>query len=174
MRRVAIAWALGAAGLWGVGALARWIPPGWIPDPGLLTALGLALHVGGAPGLVGAWAIGWATDVLSGGLLGQYAFLDLAVWALARAAQGRVDLERPLVLGPFVLALALLQAAGLWALGGIPRPGRETLAILIPYAFVNMAAAIALRPIWSVLLDRPEVGEPVRGAIRLDAGAGLR
>jgi hypothetical protein len=174
VRRIALAWAVAAAGLWIVGAAARWVPRGWLPDPALLAAVGLGLHVGGPPGALGAWAIGWTADLLSGGVLGQFALLNLVVWAAARAAQSRVDLERPLVLVPFVLGLALGQAAGLWALGRVPRAGPETLALLLPFAAANVAGALALRPLWNALLAGVDGSEAPRGTLRLGTSAGLR
>lgn len=174
MRRVVLVWLLAAASLWLVGAAARWAPRGWLPEPGLLASLGLGLHVPGLAGGLGAWVVGWTTDAMSVGPRGQHALLDLAVWSLVRAAQRRVDLERALVLAPFVVALVLLQTAGLWALSAVPAPRPETLGVLVPFALVNAVAALALRPVFGALLARPEAGDPARGAIRLDAGAGLR
>lgn len=174
MRRVALAWAVVAAALWVLGAAARWAPRGWIPDPALLGAVGLGLHVGGAAGALGAWAMGWTADLLSGGLVGQFALLDLAAWAVVRAAQRRVDLQRSVVLVPFVFGLAVAQAVGLSLLGGVPRPGPGVLAVVLPFAAVNVAAALALRPLWLALLGGFDAPDAARGTLRLDAGTGPR
>jgi rod shape-determining protein MreD len=174
VRRVAAFWAIAAVGMWVVGAAARWVPRGALPDPGLLAVVALGLRVGGVPGVLGAFAIGWTADLLSGGLLGQFALLDLLAWAATRVAQRRVDLARPLVLVPFVLGLALGQALGLALLGGVPRPGPEALAVLTRFSIANVVAALGLRPLWTALFDRIDAADPARGPIRLDPGPGLR
>lgn len=173
MKRLSVVAAIALAGLWAVGAAAGWLPRGWLPDPGLVVAIALGLHVGGARGLALAWALGWTTDLLSAGPLGQHALLHLAAWGLTRIAARRVDLARPFVLAPFALLVSALEVAGLWLLGSAPADGR-LLSIAVPFALANAAAALLLRPLMGALLEGIEAEELPRGSLRLDAGPGMR
>ena len=175
MRRVALAWALAAAGLWITGAAAAWVPRGWLPDPALLAVVVLGMRVGDATGVLGAWSIGWTEDLLCGGPLGQYALLRLLAWGITRLAAQRVDLERPLVLAPFVFALCAGETLALAALGSAPPLGAETLAIGLPHAIVNAVGAIVALAIFDAFCERAGgSGEAARGSLRLDAGTGIR
>lgn len=175
MRRIALAaWGLALAGLWLVGSAAQWIPRGWLPDPALLVAVALGLRVPGVPGLLTAWAVGWSADLLSVGPLGQHALLDMTVWLLTRAGARRVDLARSVVLVPFVVALSAGHVVGEWLLGGVPPPGSATLAVAIPHATANAAAALAVRRLFDAVLGRVEPEDPLHGALRIDSGAGVR
>ena len=75
MRAIATAWLLAAIGLWIVGTLALWVPRGMLPDPALLAAIALGLHMPGLRGIIAAWGIGWQEDLLSGGPLGVFALI---------------------------------------------------------------------------------------------------
>ena len=174
MRRVAIAWALATAGLWVTGAAAAWVPRGWLPDPALLAVVVLGMRIGDATGVLGAWSIGWTEDLLCGGPLGQYALLGLVGWGITRLAAQRVDLERPLLLAPFVFALCGAETLALAALGAAPPLGAETLAIGLPHATVNAVGAIVALAVFDALCERGGGGEAARGSLRLDAGTGIR
>lgn len=175
MRRVALAaWGLALVGLWLVGSAATWLPRGWLPDVTMLVAVALGLHVPGAAGLVTAWAVGGTADLLSGGPLGQHALLDLGAWLLTRAGVQRVDLARAVVLVPFVVALSALHLLGQWALIGVPELGRDALAIAIPRATANAAAALAVRRLFAVVLGRVDPDESGPAALRIDAATGMR
>ena len=175
MKRVAFAaWALALAGLWIVGTAAAWLPRGWLPDVTLLVAVALGLHVPGAAGLVTAWLVGGTADLLSGGPLGHHALLDLGAWLLTRAGVQRVDLARAVVLVPFVVALTALQVLGQWALVGVPELGRDALAIAIPLATANAAAALAVRRLFAVVLGHVDSDDAGPGGLRIDAATGLR
>lgn len=175
MRRVALAaWGLALVGLWIVGGAAEWIPRGWLPDPALLVAVALGLRVPGAPGLVTAWAVGWTADLASAGPLGVHALLDMTAWLLTRAGAQRVDLARSVVLVPFVVGLTAVHAAGEWLLVGVPEPGRAALAVAIPHATANAAAALAVRRLFDAVLGRVDPEDPMHGALRIDPGTGVR
>ena len=175
VRRVAIAWALAAVGLWLTGAAAAWVPRGWLPDPALLAVVVLGLRVGDAPGVFGAWAIGWTEDLLSAAPLGQFALLQLLFWVVTRLAAQRIDLERSLLLASFVFALCAAESVVLAALGSAPPLGAETLAIGLPHALANAVGAIVARAVFDALIERAGGGgEAARGSLRLDPGAGIR
>jgi len=175
VRRIAlVAWGLALAGLWIVGSAAAWVPRGWLPDPSLLVAVALGLRVPGAPGLLTAWAVGWTADLLSAGPLGQHALLDMSAWLLTRAAARRVDLARSVVLVPFVVGLSAAHVVGEWLLGGVPEPGRAALAVAIPHATANAAAALAVRRLFDALLGHVDSDDPLHGALRIDPGTGVR
>lgn len=175
MRRVAIAWTLALGGLWLTGAAAAWVPRGWLPDPALLAAVALGLRVGGAAGLVGAWAIGWTADLLCGGPVGQYALLQLLAWGITRLAARRVNLERSLVFALFVFWLCVGETLALAAFGSAPALGTETVAVGLPHALANALGAIVARAVFDELIERAGGGgEPARGSLRLDAGPGVR
>jgi rod shape-determining protein MreD len=175
VRRIVLAaWGLGLLGLWMVGSAAEWVPRGWLPDPALLVAVALGLRVPGAPGLATAWLVGWTADFLSAGPLGQHALLDMAAWLVTRAAAQRVDLARSVVLVPFVVGLSAAHAAGEWLLGGVPEPGRAALAVAIPHATANAAAALAVRRLFDAVLGRVDPEDPLHGALRIDPGTGVR
>ena len=175
MRRIALAaWGFAVAGLWIAGAVGEFVPRGWLPDPALLVAVALGLRVPGAPGLLTAWAVGWTADLLSAGPLGQHALLDMSAWLVTRAAARRVDLARGVVLMPFVVALSAAHAIGEWLLGGVPQPGRAALAVVIPHAIANAAAALAVRRLFDAVLGRVDPEDPLHGALRIDAGTGVR
>jgi rod shape-determining protein MreD len=175
VRRVAIAWALAAAGLGLTGAAAAWVPRGWLPDPALLAVVVLGLRVGDVAGMLGAWSIGWTEDLLCGGPLGEYALLQLAAWGLTRLVAQRVDLERSLLLAPFVFALCAAETLALAALGSAPPLGAETLAIGLPHALVNAVGVIVARAVFDALIERVGGGsDAARGSLRLDAGTGIR
>jgi rod shape-determining protein MreD len=175
VRRIVLAaWGLALAGLWIVGSAGAWFPRAWLPDPALLVAVALGLRVPGAPGLATAWVVGWMADFLSAGPLGQHALLDMCAWLVTRAAARRVDLARSVVLVPFVVGLSAAHVLGEWLLGGVPEPGRAMLAVAIPHATANAAAALAVRRLFDAVLGRVDPEDPLHGALRIDPGTGVR
>jgi len=175
VRRVALmSWGLALAGLWLTGAAAAWLPRGWLPDPALLVAVALGLRVPGAPGLVTAWVVGWSADFLSAGPHGLHALLDMGAWLLTRAAAQRVELARSAVLAPFVIGLAALHTLGEALLAGVPRAGGALLAVALPHLLANAVAALVFRRLFDALLGRVETDDALHGALRLDAGTGVR
>jgi rod shape-determining protein MreD len=174
VKRVAIAWVVALVGLLGVGAAAAWLPRGWLPDPSLLVAVAAGLRLRGADGVLAASAAGWTADALSGGPLGVHALLDLLAFAVTRAVQGRVDLDRGVLLALLVAALTAGHAAGEWALAGRPAAGGEALRIGLAHVLANAIAALPVKWLLDALLGRLDDDEPARGSLRLDPGAGLR
>ncbi len=175
MRRVVLAaWGIALVGLWIVGSAATWFPRSWLPDVTMLVAVTLGLHVPGPAGLVTAWAVGGTADLLSGGPLGHQALLDLGAWLLTRAGVQRVDLARTIVLVPFVFGLSALQIIGQWALVGVPELGGAALAIAIPRATANAVAALAVHRLFAAVVGRVDPDESGSGALRIEAGTGIR
>lgn len=98
------------------GALAQLMPLRFLPDLSLLAVVAAALRLPAAPALLAAAVIGLGTDMLSGSLLGQHAFLRLLELVLTRGVAGQLDLRRPLPAATFSLALVGVDAVGLVAL----------------------------------------------------------
>jgi rod shape-determining protein MreD len=166
---------LGAVALWITGAAAGWLPRGLLPDPALLIAIALGLHLPATRGLVAAWCIGWQADLLSGGPLGLFAFCDLLAWTATRLGERQLALARPVALIPFAAALTIAQVVLVAFLEAGPRlddPG--TLPVLVLHALANAAAVpFVSRAIGAVVgsIDTPEAP---RGGLRFDAGAPIR
>ena len=107
--------AIAAMGLLGValqGALADLLPRRFVPELGLLVTVVAALRLRRESGLLVAFALGLAADLLSGALLGQHAALRLGAFGLTVAVSGSLDLGRGLPLAVFVWGLALADALG--------------------------------------------------------------
>jgi hypothetical protein len=166
---------LAAVALWLTGAAAGWLPRGLLPDPSLLLAIALGLHLPGTRGLVAAWCIGWQADFLSGGPLGLFAFCDLLAWTATRLGERQLALARPVALIPFAAALTLGQVALLAFLDAGPRledPG--TLPVLVLHAAVNaIAVPFASRAI-GALVGSVDAPEAPRSGLRFDAGTPIR
>jgi hypothetical protein len=164
-----------AVGLWLTGAAAAWLPRGILPDPALLTAVALGLHLPGPRGLVAAWCIGWQADFLSGGPLGLFAFCDLLAWTATRLGERQLALARPVALVPFVAALTVAQVALLAFLDTGPRfDDAGTLPVLVLHVLANaVAVPLANRAIGAIVggVDAPEAP---RGGLRFDPGAPIR
>ena len=124
MRGALLVLLLGALALMLQGALTTFLPPALCPDLRLLLVIGAALHLGAGSGLLVTAALGYGTDLLSGALLGQNAFLGLLVFAAARAVDGTLDLRRPLPTAIFAAVVSPLCGLGLtglaWLFGAGP------------------------------------------------------
>jgi rod shape-determining protein MreD len=153
------------------GAAALVVPARFLPDLGLLLVIGLALCLRStAAGVLLAALLGYASDLLSGTLLGQHALLRMAAYAAARFGSARLNLRGPLPQALFVMLLSVAYACALWALVAFFVPGAGgapllTLHELLPHAVVNgvcapfvSAAAAAL----SSRLGDDEPGKPMR------------
>ena len=146
MRRVFGLLGLGAVALTLQGAVATFIPPRFCPDLGflLVVALGLCWRspVGG---VCVAAAIGFATDLLSGSLLGQHALLRLAAYATARLGSRHLNLRGPLPQAVFVAGLTGANAVALALLTSFfsPGSGAGIVAVreLLPQALANAVFA---------------------------------
>jgi cell shape-determining protein MreD len=175
VKPIAIAVALACAGLWAAGAAAPWVPRGALPDPALLAAIALGLHLPGVRGLVAAWAIGWQADFLSTGPLGAFAFAALLAWIATRLGERQLALARPVALVPFTAALTVGQVALLAMLGvGPPAGDPRVLPVLLLHGLANALAVPYVARLFGVLVGGADVPEAPRTALRFDAGAPLR
>lgn len=118
------------------GALAAFVPAGWIPDAALLLVMALGLIWQGAlvSALLLATWMGFVSDLLSGSLIGQHALLSLCVFGAARVVSSHVNLHGAPT--QMVMAAALTAAAAL-ALGALT-------AFFSPAAGPAMAGGLAL------------------------------
>jgi cell shape-determining protein MreD len=99
------------------GGLAHLLP-GWaVPDLSLLVTIAAASALEPGYGLIVAAGIGLGADMVSGPLLGQFAFLRLIELAVARLVAGQLDLRRGLPLTVFAFALVGLDGFGQIGLG---------------------------------------------------------
>ena len=127
------------------GAVAAVVQPPWCPDFALLVVLAIALHWEGiASGLFLVSVLGYAADIVSGGLLGGHLLLRMFVFISARLASRQLNLR-----GAFPLAVS---AAGLsivygFAVVGLSRFFASTTLPssgwldLLPHAIANALAA---------------------------------
>lgn len=159
MKSVSIVLAAGILALVAQGGIGTFLPPPWCPNLGLLVVIGLGLHWPGlASGLLLATALGYATDLVSGSLMGQHALVWLFVFSAARLAGRRVNLRGAVPLASFAagttffLAGAQLSLIGLFAdvpstlgWGGFADVARHALAnaAVAPLASIGMAALLS-------------------------------
>lgn len=170
-----MSFALAAAASWLVGAATPWLPRGALPDPALLFAIALGLHVPGLRGALSAWAVGWQADLVSGSPLGLFSFLSLVAWVTARLGERQFALARPVALVPVTAALTVVQAAMLMALGlGPPASDPRTLPVLVVHALANALAISFVSRLVAAAVGGAEVADTQRGGLRFDAGAPLR
>jgi rod shape-determining protein MreD len=150
---------LGAVALTLQGAVATFIPARFCPDLGFLLVISLGLcwrsPVGG---VCVAAAIGFATDLLSGSLLGQHALLRLAAYAAARIGSRHLNLRGPLPQAAFVAGLTAANALALALLTSFfsPGSGAGIFAVreLLPQALANAGFA----PFIAFVTERAVVG----------------
>jgi rod shape-determining protein MreD len=133
---------LGAAALAVQGAVATFLPARLLPDLGFLLVIALGLCWRSAVGGVCVSAmIGFATDLLSGSLLGQHALLRMVVYTAARLGSRHLNLRGALPQAVFVAALTVANAVGLAVLTSFFSPGAGVgigaLRELLPQALVN-------------------------------------
>lgn len=94
------------------GALACFVPAGWVPDAGFLLVMALGLAWPGVvTGALLATGVGFVDDLLSGSLLGQHALLWLCAFGTARVVSSHVNLHG--VPTQMVLTASLTLGAGL-------------------------------------------------------------
>jgi hypothetical protein len=175
VRPIAAAFALAALALWLAGALAPWLPRGAVPDPALLAAVALGLHLPGVRGLLAVWAIGWQADFLSGGPLGAFAFCNLLAWLATRLGERQFALGRPIALVPFTAALTLGQVALLTLFDvGPPLGDPRTIPVLVLHVLANALAVPFVARVFAVAVGPSEVPDASRGGLRFESGAPLR
>lgn len=175
MRAIALAFGLAALASWAIGAAAPWVPRGALPDPALLAAIALGLHMPGVRGLIAAWAIGWQADLLSNGPLGLHAFTALCAWIATRLGERQLALARPVALIPFTAALSLAHFALLALFGvGPPADDPRVLPVLVLHVVVNALSVPIAARVLGALVGAADAPETPRTALRFDAGAPLR
>ncbi len=175
MRAILTAWLFTALGLWLVGAVAPWVPRGVLPDPALLAAVALGLHMPGLRGIIAVWGVGWQQDFLSGAPLGLFALLQLLAWTATRLGERQLALARAVALVPFTAALTVAQALLVTAIAGGPRfDDPRTLPVLVLHAIVNALAVPFASRIFGAAVGRVDAPELSRSGMRFDAGAPLR
>ncbi len=170
MKRGLVLFGLGIVALMSQGAAAGMVPARFVPDLGLLIVFGIALALRNPlPGVALAGGIGYVTDLLSGGLLGQHVLLRMAAYGAARIGGARLNLRGALPRAVFVFFLSLGHSLGLWLLaaffvpdaaGGLVAPGT-----LLTQALVNAALAPAVTEgvaFLSAHLSEDESGRPMR------------
>ncbi len=139
----------GLVALMAQGAVATFLPPPFCPDLALLVVLVLGLRWEGvASGLLMAALLGYATDMLSGSLLGQHALLRLFVFAGARLASSQLNLRGALPLSIFAAGVSLAYGGALLGLTGFfaapAVPSWSWFADLVEHALVNAIVAPAV------------------------------
>ena len=175
MRAIATAWLLTAMGLWLAGAIAPWVPRGLLPDPALLAAVALGLHMPGLRGLVAAWGVGWQQDFLSGAPLGLFALLQLLAWTATRLGERQLALARAIALVPFTAALTVAQALLVTGIADGPRfDDPRMLPVLVVHAVVNALAVPFATRVFGAAVGRIDAPEQSRSGLRFDSGAPLR
>ena len=119
MKRALALGALGLVALVAQGAAGMVLSPPWCPDLVLLVLIAIGLRWSGtAAGLAVAAVLGYATDLLSGSLLGQHALLDLLAFSATLLATRQLNLRGPLPLAVFAGALTFLYGLGMLAVTG--------------------------------------------------------
>ena len=102
---------MGLLALFAKGVAALFVPTYWIPDLGLLLVVAGAIGLRStATGVLIAALLGYATDCLSGSLLGQHMLLSIGAFAAARVAASQLNLRGPIPQATFVLVLAAVHA----------------------------------------------------------------
>jgi hypothetical protein len=99
------------------GGLAHLLPAWAVPDLSLLVTIAAAAALEPGWGMIVAAGIGLGMDMVSGPLLGQFAFLRLMEFATARLVAGQLDLRRGLPLTVFAFALVGLDGLAQIGLG---------------------------------------------------------
>lgn len=161
------------------GALARWLPPPFCPDFGLLVVICLGLRWPNLlSGLILVGLLGFSADLLSGSLMGQQAFLRILVFMLAYIVGRQFNIKGSLPLMGFVAGVSFLYGVALYLLtlffiGSGVGSGAGWLVDDVWHSLVNAAVAptidlLCTRIFLWVLGD--EVNERSLG-IRLGGGA---
>jgi len=175
VRAIATAWLLTAMGIWLVGAASPWVPRGVLPDPALLAAVALGLHVPGLRGLIAAWGVGWQEDFLSGGPLGLFALLQLLAWTATRLGERQLALARAVALVPFTAVLTVAQVGLVTMLASGPRfDDPRTVPVLVLHAIANALAIPFASRLLAAAVGRTDSPDASRGGLRFDAGTPLR
>jgi rod shape-determining protein MreD len=163
---------LGASALIVQGTLAALLPPGLVPDLGLLLAVAAAVSAPPLPALLLAAGLGYGADVLSGTLLGEQALLRLLAFAATRFVSAQFHLERGLPFATFCFVVGLLDPLGVAALSllfaGASPFGWEALPTLALRALLLALLAPSVHRSLSALVERFQDGDARRREVRFD------
>ncbi len=126
MKRASALLGLGVAALVVQGVLATLVSPPWCPNLALLVLIGIGLRWDGiAAGLLLAAILGYATDLLSGSLLGQHALLGLFAFTGTGIAARQLNLRGSWPLAFFAVAVTFLYGLVMLAITGFFVGGAE-------------------------------------------------
>ena len=172
MKRALLILLIGIAAPVFLGAINTLVPARFIPDLGFLVVIALGLHWRStAGGLVLAATLGFATDLLSGSLLGQQALLRLLAFGAARFASGHLNLRGAVPQSLFVLAFTAINALGIALLNVFFNAGGGfdlvMLRDLLPHALVNALVAFPVSRLVESLATAFGDDEGARRALRL-------
>lgn len=155
MKRVITLLGIGIAALVAQGALATLIAPPWCPDLALLVLIGIGLRWSGiAGGLLVAAFLGYATDLLSGSLLGQHALLDLLVFTATLVATRQLNLRGPWPLAFFAMGMTVIYGLLMLAITGFFVGGVELRLAWIGSQVIHALVTGACAPTVSALVGR--------------------
>jgi rod shape-determining protein MreD len=158
MKSIVAVFALGLAALMVQVSLARTLPPPWCPDFSWLVVVGIGLRWPSfVSGLCLAAALGHATDLLSGSLMGQHALLRIVTYLAAALASRQLDLSGGLPVGVFVFAMTIVYGAltllMLTTFVGAPWPGFGAIGTSMVHGFVNvLASSVMIRLVERILI----------------------
>lgn len=173
MKRASTLLGLGIAALVVQGALATLVSPPWCPDLALLVLIGIGLRWGGiAGGLVLAALLGYATDLLSGSLLGQHALLDLCAFVGTAFAARQLNLRGSWPLAFFAVAVTLLYGLAMLAITGFFVGGAELRLAWLGAQGIHGLVTGACAPAVSALVGRASSwadDDPGHRSLGLDA-----
>ena len=144
MKRSAALLALGLVGLVAQSALALTFPAWLCPDFVFLVVVALGLGWRNTfAGLSISAFLGYATDLLSGSLLGQHMLLRIATFGAARLGGRGLDLRSALPRVCLTAGLTVVNALALWGLvrffGRGVGPGFVPVGELLGHALINGA-----------------------------------
>jgi cell shape-determining protein MreD len=173
VKRASTLLGLGIAALVLQGAIATILPPPWSPDLALLVLIGIGLRWNGiAGGLMLAAFLGYATDLLSGSLLGQHALLDLFAFVATVAATRQLNLRGSWPLAFFASVLTLVYGLGMLAISGFFVGGVELRLGWLGAQVIHAAVGGVFAPAVSAVVGRAASwadDEPGHRSLGLDA-----
>lgn len=155
MRQAAVLLAAGVIALIVQSALAVVLPHPFCPDLALLVVIAIGLFWEPLPsGFALAAGIGYATDVLSGSLLGQHALLRLLSFSAARLGGRQLNLRGVLPLMVFTAVVTIVYAALLQGVLAFFTGSTSELASNLGRTLVHALANAFSAPIVAVGIDR--------------------
>lgn len=155
MKRVSALLGLGVAALVVQGAFATLVPPPACPDLALLVLIGIGLRWERlAGGLLLAVFLGYATDLLSGSLLGQHALLDLFAFAGTGIAARQLNLRGSWPLAFFAAGVVFVYGLLMLAITGFFVGGAELRLGWLGSQLVHALVSGACAPSVSALVGR--------------------